>query len=211
MAHVLEQRTITIVAGVSQSGKSTFALRYMLNATIAFRFIFDPGIGSASYAQRLQCDPAADAYDLALGLCRGWVLFNPHPLFPGRLNEAFQFFCEWAFQKSQHLPGRKLLMVDEAWKYTTPQRYPTELANCVQAGGHHGLECMFNTQNPARLNEAIKNECSELVCFQLHGEKSLGFVADQGFDPAEVERLEKLQFVSRHLDSGAELRGRITI
>jgi len=173
--------------------------------------VFDPGTGSESYAHRLNCDAAADEYQLSLALCRGWVLFNPHRMFPGRAADAFNFFCDWAFAMSERLPGRKLLMIDEAWRYVTGRRYPDEVANCVQAGGHHGLECCFNTQRPHEIHEAIKNECSELVCFTLHGDKSLDWIKSQGLNPEEVTHLEKLQFVARAIDSGAELRGRIKI
>src|SRR5213594_4445963 len=177
--HGLPQRAVTIVAGVSQSGKSTFALRYMLNARLQYCFVFDAGTGSESYAERLKCDAAGTQYELALSLCRGWVLFNPHILFPGRLADGFSFFCEWAFVASQHVPGRKLIVIDEAWKYVTGRRYPEELASCVQTGGHHGLECMFNTQLPHQLHEAIQNEASEVVCFTLNGEKSLEWVRER--------------------------------
>jgi len=48
-----------------------------------------------------------------------WVLFDPEYLFPGQLQEAFDFFCEWSFAMSENIPGRKLLVVDEACRYQT--------------------------------------------------------------------------------------------
>ncbi len=207
----MTSRGITIVAGVSRSGKSTFALRYLVNADLAYRFIFDAEFGPQSYAERLNCDSAGAGYELGLQLCQGWVLFNPHVMFPGRLAEAFSFFCDWSWTMSSKLPGQKVLLVDEAWKYVTPQRYPQELAQCVQSGAAYGLQCMFNTQLPHQLHEAIKNECSELVCFKLGGEKSLRFVQEKGLKPDEVDALPQLSYVARNIDSGGELRGTIKV
>src|ERR1044071_2725383 len=209
--HALDKRTVTIIAGVSQSGKSTFALRYAINGPAKYVFMFDPGTGSESYAERLGIEAATDAYELGLSLCRGWVLFNPHEIFPGRLADGFNFFCDWPFAKCQQLPGRKLSIIDEGWRYVAQRRYPSGLANCVQSGGHQGLECMFNTQTPHALHEAIQNECSEAVCFSLNGEKSLAWCAGRGFDSQEISRLQPLEFVSRNVASGGELRGRIKI
>lgn len=206
-----DERSVTINAGVSRSGKSTFALRYMVNAPLAYRFIFDAETGPQSYAQRLRCDSAASAYELHQALFSGWILYSPHEMFPGRLGEAFNRFCEWVFDKSKALPGKKLLLVDEAWRYITPTRYPEELAACVQSGAAYGLACMFNTQLPHKLHEGIQNGCSEVVCFQLHGEKSLIWAESRGFDRAEIEALPQLAFVARNVDSRGELRGRIKL
>ncbi len=208
----MQARCVTVVTGVSRSGKSTFALRYLLNKPFAYRFVFDAETGpQQNYALRLNCDPAGDELSAAVGLIRGWVLFNPHVLYPGRLPEAFNAFCAWAFERSKELPGRKVLVVDEAWKYISPLRYPQEIASCVQTGSAYGLECMFNTQLPHKLHEAISNECSELVCFRLQGEKSLAWVKDKGVTPSEVSALTPLHFVSRNLDTGGELRGKIEL
>jgi len=205
----MQNRCVTVVAGVSASGKSTFGVRYVLNAAhLAYRFIFDADL---QYCKRLCCDSAGDDLDMAVQLIQGTVVFNPHVLYPGRLTDAFAFFCQFAFEHSQRLPGRKLLLVDEAWKYVSAQRYPQELANCVQTGRHHGLECMFLSQLPHKLNEAIRNECSELVCFRLGDANPLKWAQEKGLNPTELSALPRLHFVARNLDSGDELRGKLEL
>jgi hypothetical protein len=57
----------------------------------AVRFCFDP---DGEFAHRLLIPAAGDAYELGIQLCQGTVIFDPHPLFPGRLDDAFAFFCE---------------------------------------------------------------------------------------------------------------------
>ena len=113
------KRAITIVAGVSGSGKSTFALRYLVNAPLAVRFVFDP---DGEYAERLDIEPARDGWALGLAACRGWVLFDPHEIFPGRCDDAFSFFCDWVQQMAERIPGQKILVVEEAWKYVSTDR-----------------------------------------------------------------------------------------
>ncbi len=204
MLQLDNKRDVTIVAGLSGTGKSTFGLRYLANADLDVRFLFDP---EGEYEHRLKLPAARTGYDLTIGLCRGWVLFDPHTMFAGRLEEAFAFFCEWAYEKSLAIPGRKLLVVDEAWKYITTQRQPVELACCVQSGRKRGLATMFNTQNPNLLYSAIRNECSELVCFKLEDDKPLDFVRSKGMNADEVQQLQERYFVARNLDTRGELRG----
>jgi len=202
------KRTVIICAGVSGTGKSTFALRYLVNADLAIRFCFDP---DGEFAERLGLKPARDAYELSLELCKGWVIFDPHAIFPGRIDEAFAFFCEWAFTVSDWIPGRKCLVVDEVWKYCTPNAIPPELALVTQTGRKRGLGLLVNTQLPNKLNGSILNEVSEFVCFRLQQDKALEKAAEYGFDVDEVKALPDLQFVARNLDSGGELRGRIKV
>jgi len=209
-------RNITVCAGVSNSGKSTFALRYLVNADLAVRYIFDPAPGEwnadqGEFSDRLGIRAAKDGYELGLALCRGWVCFDPHTLFPGRLTEAFDFFCDWAYQTSLRIPGQKILVVDEAWLYQTNQSIPLELQMIVQSGRKRGLALMITLQEPNRLNSALRNGVSEMVCFQLQSDLALKCVGDYGFKPEDLRALAPLHFISRNLDSGGELRGEVKL
>jgi hypothetical protein len=112
---------------------------------------------------------------------------------------------------SDRLPGRKILVIDEAWKYVTNRTHPVELEACVRSGRKRGLQCLFNTQTPNLLHGTIRNECSELVCFRLSDGNCLEMPAQRGFDVDQVRALPDLHFISRNLDSGGELRGFIKI
>ena len=50
MLQVANKRSVTLCAGVSGSGKSTFCLRYLVNADLAVRFCFD---AEGEFAHRL--------------------------------------------------------------------------------------------------------------------------------------------------------------
>jgi glycine cleavage system aminomethyltransferase T len=65
---------------------------------------------------------------------------------------------------------------------------------------------MFATQRPNRINEAITNETTELVCFRLQGANALRVVMEMGA-PAEVDSLPPGGWVARDLRRGGSLRG----
>lgn len=72
---------------------------------------------------------------------------------------------------------------------------------------------MVATQQPHKLNGSILNEVSEMVCFKLQFHKALELVSKDpfNFNQEEVANLPVLQFVSRNLESGGELRGKIQL
>lgn len=198
---------ITIAAGVQGSGKSTFALRYLIaDRDLSCRFLFDQ---EGEFCQRLAVSAAETVQELHLAIEDGFVLFDPHTLFPGRMEDAFSWFCAWCYDIASRLPGRKLLMLDEAWKYCSPHSIPQPLANCVQTGRKRGLEMLFATQRPNKLNEAILNEWTEFVCFTLDGEKALDCVEERGADRDEVRNLPLGSFVALNKHTRGVLRGKV--
>jgi DNA helicase HerA-like ATPase len=211
-------RNVTVCAGVSGSGKSTFVCRLLVNGKYSEVYIFDPEPGEfdsniGEYAGRLGVTPARDGYELNLALCRGCVAFDPHTLFPGRMKEALVFLCDWAWETALKIPGDKIIVIDEVWLYQTPQGIPMELQRIVQSGRKRGLHLIVNTQEPNRLNSSITNGVSEFVCFKLQSGPALEMVSGYpySFDQEEIGALERLQLVARNMDSRAELRGRIKL
>lgn len=214
------RRAVTVVAGLSGYGKNTFVLRYLVNAGLSARFLFDPDAGEppcppdlGEFAHRLQLDPTADAYQLALHLTRpgGWLAFDPHFLFQGNPAAGLDFWCEWCFEKSLALPGEKALVVDELWQYVSPQKMPMGIRKAALSGRKAGLKLIVITQEPARMNETLKGACSEIVCFRLQSPKQLDFVASLGFDRDEIANLPPLAYVARNLDTGGEVRHTIKV
>jgi hypothetical protein len=135
------------------------------------------------------------------------VIYDPHAMFPGSLESAFRFFCEWVFQAAGRGPGRKILVIDEVWKYCSPLNIPAELALTIQTGRKRGLETVFCTQRPNRLNEAITNEVSELVCFRLQGDNAVRLVDSLAGRPIAAPDLPLGEFLAVNLDSGGSICG----
>lgn len=201
------KRFIVVCAGSGQTGKSTFAFRLLTNGDYVCRFIFDP---ENEAAQRLGLEPTRTLYDLSAHLARGWILFDPEVLFGSDVTGAFESFCQWSFEKASALPGKKIIMVDEVWRYMSPQKIPTQLANCIRLGRKRGIHMIFNTQTVNKLHSDLRAECTELVCFRQTEPLLLNICAEKGFNADEIKALPDLHFISR-TDQGGELRGKITL
>lgn len=212
----MSQRNVTVAAGVSGTGKSLFGRRLLLNGDYSARFLFDAEFSErdrtkTEFSDWLDLPPARNGYELGLGLCNGWVCFDPHAQFAGRLDAAVKFFCEWSYEMSAKLPGEKLIVIPEVWRYCRPQGIPQELANIVQSGRRVGLHLLVDTQEPNRLNSSILNGVSEFVAFKLQSNLALGVTDDFGFDREQVAALKQFEFISRDLDGGGERRGVLSL
>lgn len=203
-----------VVVGCSGSGKSSFVIRYLLNAPLFCRFIFDP---RGEYAARFKRRAATLPAELAAQIATGWVIFDPHVMYPtgagDNYQKAFEDFCQWVFVMSGTLPGQKMLFVDEMWRHCSPNKIPLALATIVQDGRKNGVGLITSTQRPNRLNEAILTECTEGVYFRMRGENARESLAaiDDDFPFEEVLTLPTLHFIAHNLDSGGELRGVVKI
>ena len=197
---------LTVIAGMPGSGKTTFAIRYLLNCQAACRFVFDD---TGQAAARLHIRHASTPEELEADLATRWVVFNPHRMFPGDVSQGFRFFCHWAFLASRRAPGRKVFLADEIWRFCTPQAIPRELATLAQMGRSEDLELMVCTQVPHKLNSSITGSVTELVCFRLQGPLPLAAVQSMGGEPEEVEALPLGSFVSWAVLTGGRLEGRV--
>lgn len=204
----LARLSCTLIAGRSGSGKSTFARRYLRNARgVAVRLIWDD---QGEYARAFGIRGANSVEDLERDVPSGWVLFDPSLLFPDRAADGFEFFCAWAMQVAGRGPGRKVLLVDEVWRYCNPAWIPPGLAACVQTGRKWELETVFATQRPQRLNESILGEVTEAVSFHLIGANAVAKMVDNyEFDGAELGRMPAGHWVSRSMVTGGVMRGRL--
>lgn len=212
----MSQRNVTVVSGVSGMGKGLFDRRLLLNHDYALRFIFDSenserDPAKLDFADWLGLRSARTPYDLCAAACSGWIAFDPHEKFAGRLEEALDVFLQWALDLSLEVPGEKIIVVPEIWRYCKPQWIPKPLAEIVQSGRRRRLHLLVDTQEPNRLNSSILNGVSEWVTFKLTGELALDQVKHYGFDPAVVSQLKSFEFISRDQDTGGELRGTVAV
>lgn len=196
----------TLVCGMTGSGKTTFALRYLLNVQAVCRFVFDD-LGQV--AARLGIPHASTAREVEAALATRWVIFNPHRMFPGDLDAAFRWFCHWSFEASRRGNGKKIVLVDEVWRFCSPQGIPRELAVLSQMGRAENLELMCATQRPHRINDSITGAATELVCFRLDEPLALGRVDTLGADPDEVQDLPLGSFIAVNRLSRGVARGKL--
>jgi DNA helicase HerA-like ATPase len=198
----------TLIAGTSGSGKTTFALRYLVaRQDVTCRFLFEEP--KRDLTLRLRLPDAETAEELEVAAADGWAIYYPATMFPGDWAAGLDWFTGWSYAAAAAMPGRKILFVDEVWKYSDPARLPSGLARWIQDGRSFGLETVFVTQRPNRLNEGITNEATELVTFRLQGANALSRVKELGADPEEVRDLPPGSFTALNCETGATLRGRL--
>lgn len=185
----------TVVCGMSSSGKTTFAILYLLNTNHAAKFIFDD---TGQMAARLRVPHAGTANELEAALSRRWVVFNPHRMFPGQVDKAFLYFCQWAFEASTRGPGRKVFFADEIWRWVSPHVMPRELATICQMGRAENLELMTATQLPHKLHSSIIGQCTEAVCFRLDERLAFAAIREMGLSPDEIAALPLGKFIARN-------------
>jgi hypothetical protein len=196
----------TLIVGMTGSGKSTFAYRYLLNAPAACRFIFDD-LGRA--ATRLSMTPCYTARDCELALAKQWVIFNPHRMFPGDTKAAFRWFCHWTYQASCRGPGKKFFLVDEVWQWQNNLEMPKELALVVQTGREENLELVCATQLPHKVNASITGQSTELVCFRLNEPLALKCIANLGAESSTVSELPLGSYVAYNRVSPGQVTGKL--
>ena len=195
-----------LAVGMTRSGKTTFAIKYLLNQKAACRFLFDDG---GRYSRRLGVSAHYTELDCEKALAGGWVIFNPARMFPDDFAAAFRWYCAWVYDCAGRGNGRKILAVDELWQWCDARNMPKEFRLVTQAGSERGIRLLLATQEPHRLNSSILGQTTELVCFRLQEPKSWDCIRDLGADPDAVSRLPMGHFVSRNRLSGATLAGRM--
>ncbi len=197
------RRAVTFVVGRSGSGKTTFSLRHLVNVDFAVRFVWDV---DGQLSDRLRLPAATNLDELMMSVPSGWVIFNPWAMFPGRFSEGFEWFCSWVWWLASKMAGRKVLVVDEVWRYCAPGRIPSSLVECIQTGRVRELDCEFITQHPNKVNGAILAEVTELVTFSLVSPLTLKPLEEMGVDAMKIRGLRPGQFLSWDIEGGETRR-----
>lgn len=202
------KRSVTCIFGAGETGKTTFAIRYLLNKPgVACRFIFDP---DGEFARRLKLKAHSTPLEIEVAIRQGWVCFDPGTLYGGHTEEGLAFFADLAMQFAGALPGVKLFVCDESWRHISPRGLPDELLEIVKTGRKSFLESIWLSQEPRELNETILAESTEIVCFRLDGLNSLGRLSDYGFPQQEtLPTLPKGRFVAWNKLSGGVKAGKL--
>jgi hypothetical protein len=198
---------LTLITGMSGSGKSHLAYRYLYAAPgIACRFIYDDlDRASTHYGVR----PCQTADELEAALETRWVVFRPHKMFPDDFTEGFAFFCKFVLEAAGRGPGRKLFLVDEVWQYCTPQMLPREFSRVLNLGRVENLEVVTATMWPHKLHSGIIGGCTEAIFFRTDERLALEAISGIGGNPDEIRNLPPFKFVAYNRLTRSVLHGKV--
>jgi len=204
---------LTLICGMSGSGKTTFAFRHLFNTGAACRFVFDhqgrDGPRIASFVPGVQ--PCYTAAELEVALATRWVVFNPCRMFPGDMTfqKAFAFFCQWVYDASRRAPGKKFFLVNEINQLQDRENIPDQLSQIVLAGREENIELVCCAQEPHFVHSAITGQSSELVCFRLDESRALRKIESMGLSGNEVQALPLGSFISLDRLQRTQIAGRV--
>jgi hypothetical protein len=206
--------SLTVIAGMTGSGKTTFGIKYLLNSPAACYLIFD---WNDRIGPRLPFHTCYTANELETAVASRWVIFNPKRMFEGAMfdkkqgTKALRFFASFARDVVKRGRGKKFFYVPEVWNFCTEDSIPPELAMLCQDGRQDEVEVIVDTQRPELINESIMGNCTELVCFRLQGLDALRTVGKYGMDEQKVANLPigylKSRFIALNRLTGATLEG----
>jgi hypothetical protein len=137
------------------------------------------------------------------------VIFNPHRMFPGDAEGAFRFSCQSAYDCSRRGPGKRVLLVDELWKFCSPNAIPRELATVAQTGRVEDLELVTATQLPHKIHASISGQSTEMVCFRLDEPLALDKVEELGAERSAVQALPLGSYVAWNRISRGRMAGKV--
>jgi hypothetical protein len=221
---------VTLSFGRSESGKTTFCFRYIVNALTpqpanpepaACAFIYDWKLEAE---KRLGIPAVTTRHGCEAALASRVVIFNPHITFPGTelvrppeggekvLNDyrhGVRWFCEWVFEVCKRGPGRKIIYLDELREFQSKFYLPHEIGRIARMGRAEGLELLTSTQFPRDYHSDLRGSVTEWVCFSCTEENELEAVR-QYFSGVDVAKtLPKGHFVSWNRNSGAQITGKL--
>lgn len=191
-----------LVTGTSGTGKTTLAQKLLKKERAFVKFIYDH---QGEFAKRFGAERIDNIDDLIEKTARGgYVCYDPIEDFTGKAAQGFQFFCDYVFNVSTALNGRKILFCDELQKLTDTNCEPEEFLTVCETGRRFQLDILCISQAPNRLHNAIRNQLTMVYTFRQSDKNAINYLADNGFDPEKIRNLsaEKHEWICRNLDTG---------
>jgi hypothetical protein len=197
---------ITLVFGQGSSGKTSFGIRYLINTIWSCAFIFDT---RGQFASRLKKPHVGTAAQCDAALASGWVCFNPYVMFGADLDAAFNWFCDWAMRVSATGGGRKILLADDSWEFTSARTCSPEFARVVKLGRFWHLEFFGITHRPKEYHINVRSLVTEWVAFNVCESADIEDVSDYWPGVVKASALPKFEFLAFNRDSRSELRAKL--
>jgi hypothetical protein len=168
------------IFGNSGYGKSQYQIRATLASRARYKFVFDH---KREFETLANAESVAWPAEIDAAFESGWIVFNPHRMFPGRLSEGFDFFCDYVWQASEAMPGTKLIVADELALLTEGSK-PMPLCRVLEDGRSVALDVIMTSHGANSLHNRIRSQFTEVVTFYQNSKPALDILRDEfGFNP----------------------------
>jgi hypothetical protein len=196
----------TLIVGASGFGKSQYQIRAALGASQRTKFVFDHKDEFAVLAGAEQCSTPEE---IEAALETGWVVYNPRVMWPGRLPEAFAWFCDFAWTVSEQIGFPKLIVADEL-KLLTEGQAPVELCRVMEDGRSVALDVLFTSHNANGLHNRLREQFTEIVTFYQRSGPAVEIMEKEfGFDAVAIGNLQRGEFIAQDMETGNFRGGRV--
>ena len=196
----------TLVVGQGSSGKTTLAIRYLLNVPWTCAFIFDL---QGQFARRLGKRWVGTAKECDEALATGFVCLNPYRMFDAdKTDEAFNWFAGWCYDRCSSAPGRKILVADDSWEFSAARVLTSQLARVVKLGRFYHLEFFGVTHRPMEYNVAVRGLVTEWIVFNSLPD-DLEVIKPYWPGCMAATELPKFEFLSYNRDTRVEWRAKL--
>lgn len=195
-------------------GKTTLSERFIKGSTHDRVVIFDH---QDEFAARLGIPSEQVAYDensfIRLLEENRIVPFDFEPMFPGGKQQAFEWFCGFVFDVCkiglQPLGKECLIVCDELQQFVNKHTSPMEFKQILETGRRYGLDSLSLSRAPNRVNDATREEFTEIFLFRLNDDNSLNFVEGMGADVEQVRALNEHEYLYFNVMSGRERKDKL--
>lgn len=189
-----------IITGASGTGKTTLFEKLIRKSKARLKFVFDH---QGEFCQRFGQPSCKNATELCQATARGgWIIFDPVEMFPGDVENAFLFFCDFTFEMSKTFKGHKLFCCDELQMLVTQSAAPVELKTILQTGRRYQLDFYAITNALNAIHNSIRNQTTEIYSFLQTDKNALAYLAENGFNENQIRNLRQFDYLWRNLRTG---------
>jgi hypothetical protein len=199
---------IAAVVGCQGQGKSTLQRQLLRSWNASVIAIFDH---KAQFERLLPAFGARSKVEMEAALAQTHsVCFVPWKLYGEQFEDAFQDFCLWFWARQQKMSGRKLLVFDEAGDmvpeaHSLWKKHP--LRKFTNTGREFGCDVLTAAQAPTDIPLKFRNQVTDWYVFKLGAVECLDPLLNKGFKWADVDALQRGQFIHYNGKTGELRRG----
>lgn len=197
-----------VIVGASGCGKTTLWLRMISDSKADFKFVFD---SEGEFADRAKVQPAYLLTELTEQTTAGLAVYDPVRVWPGRSQDAFDFFCDYVLSVSATIRGKKLFCCDELQRFvgSGKEEISPELSALLETGRRYELDFLGIAQSANLINTRLRNQLTRIISFRQSDERAVRFLEQNGFDAEAVRGLKPGQYIDRDLQTGQTKTGRV--